>query len=196
MYYAITRSSELYHYGVKGQKHGVRRYQNEDGSLTAEGRDHYGIEGIRGEGGANASAPQGNTSFGGRVKSFAQRHKKGLAITGGVLAAGLAAVAVSKVVGSRQSKNGQETVARIIMSNKKQAAKPGTSLYSQLRQQTPAMNRHVKIRSTSDALRRNTEILRKNNERLSANVAKAVKRNVDLMAQFDRLDRIANKYRR
>lgn len=30
------------HYGVKGQKWGVRRYQNYDGSLTAAGREHYG----------------------------------------------------------------------------------------------------------------------------------------------------------
>ena len=38
----------LAHYGVKGQKHGLRRYQNEDGTLTAEGREHYGIgENIR-----------------------------------------------------------------------------------------------------------------------------------------------------
>ena len=29
---------ELYHYGVKGQKWGVRRYQNPDGSLTEEGK--------------------------------------------------------------------------------------------------------------------------------------------------------------
>ncbi len=28
---------ELYHYGIKGQKWGVRRYQNEDGSYTSEG---------------------------------------------------------------------------------------------------------------------------------------------------------------
>lgn len=33
--------NELYHYGVKGQKWGIRRYQNEDGSLTTEGKARY-----------------------------------------------------------------------------------------------------------------------------------------------------------
>lgn len=32
----------LQHYGVKGQKWGVRRYQNADGSLTSAGKKHYG----------------------------------------------------------------------------------------------------------------------------------------------------------
>ena len=32
----------LCHHGVKGQKWGVRRYQNKDGSLTDEGRRAYG----------------------------------------------------------------------------------------------------------------------------------------------------------
>jgi len=35
-------SSELYHHGIKGQKWGVRRYQNPDGSLTALGRKKIG----------------------------------------------------------------------------------------------------------------------------------------------------------
>lgn len=41
----VPYSSELYHYGVLGQKWGVRRYQNKDGSLTSEGRKHYGVKG-------------------------------------------------------------------------------------------------------------------------------------------------------
>lgn len=36
----------LGHYGVEGQKWGRRRYQNEDGSLTAEGYEHYGIHNL------------------------------------------------------------------------------------------------------------------------------------------------------
>lgn len=36
-------NTELYHFGIKGQKWGVRRFQNEDGSLTKEGIKRYGI---------------------------------------------------------------------------------------------------------------------------------------------------------
>lgn len=33
---------ELNHHGILGQKWGVRRYQNEDGTLTAAGKARYG----------------------------------------------------------------------------------------------------------------------------------------------------------
>lgn len=36
-----TADGELYHHGVKGMKWGIRRYQNEDGSLTPAGRKRY-----------------------------------------------------------------------------------------------------------------------------------------------------------
>lgn len=34
--------NELYHFGIKGQKWGIRRFQNPDGSLTAAGKARYG----------------------------------------------------------------------------------------------------------------------------------------------------------
>lgn len=38
-------SDELYHYGIKGQRWGIRRFQNEDGSYTSAGKKRYGAIG-------------------------------------------------------------------------------------------------------------------------------------------------------
>lgn len=42
--YRVKYSNELYHYGVKGQKWGIRRYQNPNGTLTEEGKIRYGVD--------------------------------------------------------------------------------------------------------------------------------------------------------
>lgn len=42
-YTAVYSDEYLYHHGIKGQKWGVRNYQNPDGSLTEEGRIRYGV---------------------------------------------------------------------------------------------------------------------------------------------------------
>ena len=36
--------SDLRHHGIKGQKWGVRRFQNKDGSLTPAGEKRYYVE--------------------------------------------------------------------------------------------------------------------------------------------------------
>lgn len=39
---SMPYSDELFHHGIKGQKWGIRRYQNADGTLTPEGVKRYG----------------------------------------------------------------------------------------------------------------------------------------------------------
>lgn len=42
----VPTGEELSHHGILGQKWGVRRFQNKDGSLTEEGKKHYGVKSI------------------------------------------------------------------------------------------------------------------------------------------------------
>lgn len=53
----MARRNELYHWGIKGMKWGVRRYQNPDGTLTAAGKKRYGSGEEGGEEGGE-EAPQ------------------------------------------------------------------------------------------------------------------------------------------
>lgn len=41
----MAKDYYLVHHGISGMKWGIRRYQNDDGSLTTEGRARYGYDG-------------------------------------------------------------------------------------------------------------------------------------------------------
>lgn len=55
-YNYVTNTTELYHHGIKGQKWGVRRYQNLDRTLTEEGKLRYN------KGGGRPRGKQGDIS--------------------------------------------------------------------------------------------------------------------------------------
>ena len=73
-------NSYLQHYGIPGQKWGVRRFQNEDGTLTAEGQARYGNLQDRGDEGLikkwTLGSESGNYAF---AKWRERRHDKNLA---------------------------------------------------------------------------------------------------------------------
>lgn len=73
----------LEHYQIKGAKHGVRRFQNFDGSLTPAGRERYGVgparDSVKTEGTVNTSKSEGSKSkskkSGSSLKKYAEKRK-------------------------------------------------------------------------------------------------------------------------
>lgn len=53
----VITNGELYHYGIKGQKWGVRRWQNEDGTFNEAGKKrYYNSDGTLNKAGVKAQA--------------------------------------------------------------------------------------------------------------------------------------------
>lgn len=80
-YYGVTFNLQgsLTHFGIKGMKKGLRRFQNEDGTLTAEGRDHYGVGDPRQPAGSIAPSPRmQNATHSYRVKKYGKASAKTL----------------------------------------------------------------------------------------------------------------------
>lgn len=70
MSYNVIFTDELYHHGVKGQKWGVRRYQNSDGSLTAAGKARYDAKE------ANKEARQARNDWASARRNFIRKESR------------------------------------------------------------------------------------------------------------------------
>ena len=87
--------NELKHFGIKGMKWGVRRYQNPDGSLTPAGKARYG------------SAENYNAA---RAKSSSRNKKIAAGVGAGALAVGAGALALRSSAGRRALKRAAGSV--------------------------------------------------------------------------------------
>lgn len=81
---------DIYHHGILGMHWGIRRFQNSDGSLTAAGRDRYGVEGERKEGSDEESGKKGLTD---KQKKYI---KAGAIILGSAAVVGVSLYAAKK----------------------------------------------------------------------------------------------------
>ncbi len=128
----MNKTKYLVHHGILGQKWGIRRYQNEDSSLTAQGRQRYGEEsnGRYPWGDGQGYNQQNQSSSQGQQKSFVQRHKKAL-IVGGVVAAAVAVSVGKHYVESKRN----AYVGDIIKGYDKQWAHKTSKLYERMKRE-------------------------------------------------------------
>ena len=115
------KNSTLCHWGIKGMKWGVRRYQNQDGTLTAAGKTRYASNT-----GENADDKTGIK----HKKRLSDNQKKVLKIGAGVAVSALAVYGSYRLYQSGKLDpfidEGKQTASRIIneMSQKRNTAQP------------------------------------------------------------------------
>ena len=141
VYYNFEQPNYLVHHGIRGQKWGIRRFQNDDGSVTPAGAERYyvGGKGVAGsKGGETKVGKKSKPDSTGKVdsaqkKGMSQNTKKALKIAGGVAAA--AAVTAGAVLAAKYLKNQKlaaQKVAEIAERNARREAEAYYKMYQDI----------------------------------------------------------------
>lgn len=198
-FYMTSKSNDLQHHGIMGQKWGVRRFQNRDGSLTGAGRKRYSDDG------------QQKSSSSDR-KEKAKSVAKKVAVAAGV-AAGVAAVAgVSYLVYKNKkasSINSGRKAVEAVNKNKtletlrKEMQNRDASVSKIMAQVDSLNNKANTFRNTTTSTTQKTSVPKTTTKRtttsssLNKNLAKELERRrramERTMSAFDTLDRSARR---
>lgn len=122
---------ELYHHGIKGQKWGIRRYQNEDGSYTEAGLKRRSSDAERHE----------------RRKVIARRVAIGAAIVGGTVLAIYGAKKLSECKNSPRLTNDLLKNLGIATFEPETFKPEGTEMIDRLKKQTETVHRANEVKS-------------------------------------------------
>lgn len=98
----MTPNNELYHFGIKGQKWGIRRFQNKNGGLTSAGRKHYDD---------NESGNSSGQSFKSRAKKIVTSRK--FKIGAGIAAGTAVSTAAAFVIAHNCKKKSMAEIAKL-----------------------------------------------------------------------------------
>lgn len=135
----------LSHHGIKGQRWGVRRFQNEDGSYTQAGRERYGFGDV-------VDAREALTSLQNTKASLGRKIKRAR-VVGGILS--VPTLGISSLISADVEVKAQKAINKIVdgehdLRNKELTIKAGETFIRTSRQSDESDKKNMYVSLTGD----------------------------------------------